>query len=244
MEKILLLSSKRKLENLINETIGKRGKVIVYRAHRKNLPDNKISLILTDCDYKCRLDKCLKKFLFIYHHNSIPAVILKPVLIKKGADRPGFFFRILNDAGFEAFQKDWLLSLRSSKYYAGLPTFPSPPFSQLSKIIEVQRIIIESDHESFQIKDLAGRVDCSSSWLSVNFGRLAGISLRTFRARERCCRALWQLVSTDKPIKVIALEAGYEPLYFSHLFHRTLGAPPSSLRKLLSYSLRLKNSNA
>ncbi|MGB9864271.1 MAG: helix-turn-helix domain-containing protein [Candidatus Saccharicenans sp.] len=72
----------------------------------------------------------------------------------------------------------------------------------------------------------------SQAWLSLNFRRLAGISLRTFRARERCCRALWQLVSTDKPIKTIALEAGYEPLYFSHLFHRILGAPPSSLRKL------------
>ncbi|MGB9864323.1 MAG: helix-turn-helix domain-containing protein [Candidatus Saccharicenans sp.] len=159
-------------------------------------------------------------------------MILKPVIIKNGVGFLGFFLRILNDAGFDAVQKDWLLSLRNSKYYAGLPSFPVLAFSQLSKIIEVQRIKIESDDESFQLRDLAGRVDCSSSWLSENFRRLAGISLRTFRAKERCCRALCQLISTDKPIKTIALEAGYVPLYFSQFFQKLFKKSPTKIREL------------
>ncbi|MBC7362872.1 MAG: helix-turn-helix transcriptional regulator [Candidatus Aminicenantes bacterium] len=48
----------------------------------------------------------------------------------------------------------------------------------------------------------------------------------------KCCYGLWQVLATEKSIKTIALEAGYEPLYFSHLFHQTFGTPPSSLRKL------------
>ncbi|MGB9864265.1 MAG: helix-turn-helix transcriptional regulator [Candidatus Saccharicenans sp.] len=234
MEKILILSSKTESQLIVKDIVGESASITILHVPEASVPTDDISLILTDCDYQCRLDKCLKKFLFVHHHKSTPAVILKPVLIKNGVGYPGFFFRILNNTGFAAIQKDWLSLMKNSKYYAGSPTFLVLPFSPLSKIIAVQRIIIESDHVSFQLKDLARIAGCSSSWLSVNFRQLAGISLRTFRARERCCRALWQLVSTDKPIKTIALEAGYEPLYFSQLFHKLFKAPPSSVRILIA----------
>jgi AraC-like DNA-binding protein len=72
----------------------------------------------------------------------------------------------------------------------------------------------------------------SPSWLSHDFKKLSGVSLQSYLAKIKCCSALWQIISTDKPIKSIALEAGYKPLYFSKLFNGIFGLPPSSLRKL------------
>ncbi|MBC7363014.1 MAG: helix-turn-helix domain-containing protein, partial [Candidatus Aminicenantes bacterium] len=60
----------------------------------------------------------------------------------------------------------------------------------------------------------------------------SGVSLQSYIAKMKCCSALWQIISTDKPIKSIALEAGYEPLYFSKLFHQIFDTPASSFRKL------------
>ncbi|MBC7361458.1 MAG: helix-turn-helix domain-containing protein [Candidatus Aminicenantes bacterium] len=59
--------------------------------------------------------------------------------------------------------------------------------------------------------------------------------MQSYLRKMKCCHGLWQVLATEKSIKTIALEAGYEPLYFSQLFHKMFGTPPSSLRKLPLY---------
>jgi AraC-like DNA-binding protein len=106
------------------------------------------------------------------------------------------------------------------------------PFSSLNKIIQVQRKIAESPAGSVNLSSLAEMTGYSPSCLSHNFKRLSGISLQSYLVKMKCCSTLWQILASGKPIKTIALEAGYKPLYFSKLFNRIFGLPPSSLRKL------------
>lgn len=230
MEKILLLSSKGETEGLISEIFGQRAKLAIIRDFQEAGTDEPISLILIDCDYNCALDKCLKRFLFVYQKNSIPAAILKPAIIQYKFALPYFFINILTEGNPKNAREDPLSLLKRSPYYVGPIESLLLPFNPLKKIIKAQKIMMESPLESRGLKYLAELVGCSPTWLSINFKKLAGLPLNRYWARERCCRALWQLVSTDKPIKTIALETGYVPLYFSQLFHKLFKNPPSEAR--------------
>ncbi|MDM7920201.1 MAG: AraC family transcriptional regulator [Methanosarcina sp.] len=233
MEKIILLSSKGETEGLINEIFGQRAKLAIIRDFQEASTDESVSLILIDCDYHCALDKCLKRFLFVYQNNSIPAAILKPAIIQYKLALPYFFINILTEGNPENNGDDTFSLLKGSPYYVGSTESLLLPFDPLKKIIKTQKIMMESHLESRGLKYLAELVGCSPTWLSINFKKLAGLPLYRCWVRERCCRALWQLVSTDKPIKTIALETGYAPLYFSQLFHKLFKNPPSEARIFL-----------
>lgn len=106
------------------------------------------------------------------------------------------------------------------------------PFDPLKKIIEVQKIILESRPALRTLAELAKQVGCSSAWLSHYFKKCTGLSLSYYWAKEKCCSALWQLISTDKPVKTIALEEGYHPLYFSQLFKKIFNMSPKKIRDM------------
>ncbi|NPV82453.1 MAG: helix-turn-helix transcriptional regulator [Candidatus Aminicenantes bacterium] len=234
MEKIILLSSKSETEELIKESFGQRLNLAVIYDFQEAGTDEPISLILIDCDYHCALDKCLKSFLFVYQKNSIPAAILKPANIQNISILPYFFINILTEGNPKNAGEDPLSLLKRSPYYVGPAESLVLPYNPLKKIIKAQKIMMESHLELRGIKYLAELVGCSPSWLSINFKKLAGLPLNQFWARERCCRALWQLVSTDKPVKTIALETGYQPLYFSQLFRKLFKRSPSETRNIAS----------
>jgi AraC-like DNA-binding protein len=240
MEKILLLSSKGKTEELIKEIFGQRAKLAIIRDFQEAGIDESISLILIDCDYHCALDKCLKRFLFVYQKNSIPAAIIKPASIQNISILPYFFINILTEGNPKNAGEDPLCLLKRSPYYVGSIESLLLPFNPLKKIIKVQKIMMESPLESIGLKDLASMAGCSPGWLSLNFKKIFGMSLSNFRNRTACCRALWQLVSTDKSIKTIALEIGYAPLYFSQLFHKLFKNPPSEARIFLLRTSQIK----
>ncbi|MBC7362408.1 MAG: helix-turn-helix transcriptional regulator [Candidatus Aminicenantes bacterium] len=125
-----------------------------------------------------------------------------------------------------------LFAPNRSRYYIGLSKFPIPTFSPLDKIIQLRKKIAESPEKSLNLSSLAQFAGCSSSWLSSNFKRLSGVSLQSYLRKMKCCHGFWQIIAAEKSIKAIALEAGYEPLYFSQLFHKMFGTHPSSLRQL------------
>lgn len=232
MEKIILLSSKRETEELIKESFGQRLNLAVIYDFQEAGIDESISLILIDCDYHCALDKCLKKFLFVYQKNSIPAALLKSPSIQNMSILPYFFINILTEGNPKNAGEDPLSLLKRSPYYVGSTESLLLPFNPLKKIIQAQKIMMESPLESRGLKDLARMAGCSPGWLSLNFKKIFGMSLSNFRNRTACCRALWQLVSTDKSIKTIALEAGYHPLYFSQLFLKLFKKSPSEARNI------------
>ncbi|MDI6699499.1 MAG: AraC family transcriptional regulator [Candidatus Saccharicenans sp.] len=233
MEKILLLSSKRETEGLVKDSIDQRVRVAIIRDIQEAVADEAISLILVDCDYHCSLDKCLKRFLFVYQQRSIPAAILKPVIIQKSSILSRFFVKILTDANPKNTGEDILSLFKRSPYYISSIKSPLLPFDPLKKIIEAQKRIIESPLEARRLQDLARMAGCSPTWLSLNFKKISGMPLSQFRIRAVVCQALWQLVSTDQPVKTIAFEAGYAPLYLSQVFHKIFKKSPSEARNLL-----------
>lgn len=109
------------------------------------------------------------------------------------------------------------------------PYFLFPPIA-LSKIVKAQREIAENPLKLFSLSSLAKMLDWSPSWLSSKFKMFSGITLQSFLIKMRCCFALWQIISTDKQIKALALKAGYKPLYFSQLFSKLFKVSPSSIR--------------
>jgi hypothetical protein len=156
MEKILLYSTKREIYYLIRNIL--KDRVLIRR-----FPDNEASklaggfqFILADCDYKCRLDRCLKKFSFLYQNQPIPSAIIRPILLKAMPEEfPGFYLMTFYDNNLSSFQKRILNSLKSSEYYAGSSSFPVPTFSPLYKIIQVQKKIAEFPEKSLNISSLA-----------------------------------------------------------------------------------------
>ncbi|HOE14703.1 MAG TPA: AraC family transcriptional regulator [Candidatus Saccharicenans sp.] len=234
MRKIFLYATRNNSYELAKNVFGKGISITILHDTRVAIPSDDSSLILADCDYKCCLDSCLRKYLFLYNHRSIPIAMLKTAVIKDVPDSGWFFLRILNEKRLYALQDDLFSSLRISRYYTGSPEFLVLPFSSLNKIIQVQRVIVESYQEAFRLSDLARIAEWSPSWLSYKFRNLTGISLKNFLVKSRCCRALWQLISTDKPVKTIGLESGYQPLYFSQLFNKVFNEPPSAIRNRLA----------
>jgi len=135
---------------------------------------------------------------------------------------------------FPAYKKNILNRLKGSEYYPGSSKFPLPPYDPIFKIIELQKITAENPLQHYSLGSLTQLLGCSRSWLSFNFHYISGIKLQDFLVRLRCCFALYQILTTNKPIKIISIEAGYKPLYFSQLFRHIFSFSPIATRKFFS----------
>ena len=67
----------------------------------------------------------------------------------------------------------------------------------------------------------------SSAALSYVFQRAFGHSLKFHLTQDLLQRALHDLTATNKTVRQIALDLGYDrPAYFAFVFRRVLGLPP------------------
>ncbi len=245
MQKILLYSVEQNLYRTLENILTNKVSINFYKDNSGSQNLTGIQYIFAGCDYDCALNRCSRKFIFLYQNREIPFAIIRPSFIKERfLEFTCFFISPFLEKLLSVSQERILNLLRNSKYYPGSSKFSVLPYSPLSKIIEVQREIAEKPLKLHSLSSLADMARCSRSWLSSRFYQLAGIRLQIFLIKMRCCYALWQILSTDKQIKSIALEAGYKPLYFSQLFRSVFKVSPSSVRNfsLLSQSLSLNNS--
>ncbi len=177
------------------------------------------------------MDSCARKFIFLYQNRQIPFAIIRPLCIKESfGEFSGFFLSAFMEQSLSISQERILKLLKDSKCYPGSSKFPVPHYTPLFKIIEAQKKIVEKPLRLYSLTSLAEMLRCSRSWLSSKFQELSGIRLQSFLIKMKCCYALWQILSTDKQIKSIALETGYKPLYFSQLFRSIFKVSPSSAR--------------
>lgn len=231
MKKVLIYSIEEKLYELVKLIFKKAGYVKLSKMDEAIEEAERPILILTSCNYRCDLSFCSKKFYFLFQNKEIPFFILRPIYIKHDIGIvPGFFLCSFLEYRLSKAQERILGLIKESKYCASSDEY-LPPSHPLSKIIMAQRRVVEDPQRISYLSDICEELKVSTSWLSKKFKEIFGIAFCQLLAKVKCCQALWELISSDKLIKEIALSIGYRPLYFSQLFHFNFGVPPSFIRK-------------
>ncbi len=95
-----------------------------------------------------------------------------------------------------------------------------------------REIVHDRFRESLTLAEIAHEVDIHPVWLASAFhsayGKTVGQMIRQLRVQY----ASDQLVSTDRPLAEIALEAGFsDQSHFSNIFRRLVGASPTQFRR-------------
>jgi AraC-like DNA-binding protein len=230
-QRVFICGVKNDLCDMLSKTLAKK---VFLKKCESVIQGNDLSdfnYVIIGCDYNCALDSCVRRFILLYQNKRLPYTIIRPVFLKQRFGKAlGFFLSSFEEQPVCSSQEIIFKLLINSEYCEGSPRFLVPPYSSLSKILKAQREIIENPSQSCSLSSVAEKLHCSRSWLSSKFQELLGFYLQSFLVKMRCCHGLWQIVSTDKQIKNIAMEAGYKPLYFSQLFHQVFNASPSSVR--------------
>lgn len=96
---------------------------------------------------------------------------------------------------------------------------------------ELLRRIESSPGSPWKLADMAQSLQMSVSAMCKLFRKDLGVSPGKLVVQQRMRAAANQLAQTDRPIKAIAEEAGYESLHsFTRLFARHTGCPPGRYR--------------
>lgn len=105
------------------------------------------------------------------------------------------------------------------------------PFRYDDKVQQVIQYIQQHLNQSLPVKELAGMVYVHPAHLFRLFKSQTGMTPLEFIHRAKLDRAKEDLLYTSKSIGQIAADVGMEPLYFSSIFKKYFGAPPSVFRK-------------
>jgi AraC-like DNA-binding protein len=107
------------------------------------------------------------------------------------------------------------------------------PVTSRLALREVHAFVAEHLHEGISLADLARRVGYSPSHCSTLVRRTTGERFTSLRRRMQLERAIG-LLRSGTSVKEAALGAGFsEPAYFSRVFARRFGVPPSRWRDAL-----------
>lgn len=226
----------RFLENKCRETVCLE-KFDIY-IDKGILPEGDIHIMLMGCDYRCKLKRCLSKFVFFSQNRQIPFALVRSSYLREVYKSPKtLFFTVYEDYSLTSLQRKILSQIKiqiDHPLYSRKLIHPTDP---IYKVLEVQRKIAENPQKRETLSSLASQVYLSPSWLSHQFKKISGISLDEFSLRIRFCYSLWKILSTRKLLKIIALDLGYKPLSFTKRFSSIFGVPPSEVRKNLSLLL-------
>jgi transcriptional regulator GlxA family with amidase domain len=121
----------------------------------------------------------------------------------------------------------YIVSFEKQKGFSGKP---------IAKVIEQIRFIMRQNTNSeLDLKQLAQEHNVGYSYFRKMFKKYTGVSPGQYHLQLRIIRAKELLVSTDKSIKEISIELGFQNIhYFSLFFKKKLGISPSDFRKRLN----------
>ncbi|NQU40008.1 MAG: helix-turn-helix transcriptional regulator [Lentisphaerae bacterium] len=109
---------------------------------------------------------------------------------------------------------------------------PTPPRSDDEPWRHLLNYIQSHLHEHLTVPSMAAQLHLSTSHFASEFRRRFGVAPMTYVISIRMREAMHLLSDPHMPIKAIAARVGYDdPYYFSRLFTRQLGTPPSTLRR-------------
>jgi AraC-like DNA-binding protein len=118
----------------------------------------------------------------------------------------------------------YLISFEKQKHFSG---------KEVSKIIEKIRFKIRQElNQDIDFRKLSAEHHVSYSYLRKMFKKYTGISPGQYQLQLRIMYAKELIISTDKSIKEICYETGFQSIhYFSSLFKQKTGISPSEFRK-------------
>jgi AraC-like DNA-binding protein len=121
----------------------------------------------------------------------------------------------------------YIISFEKQKGFSG---------KQIAKVIEEVRFLMRQNTEQeFNLEELAHQYNVGYSYFRKMFKKYTGVSPGQYHLQLRIIRAKEMLVSTEKSIKEISLELGFQTIhYFSLLFKKKVGMTPSEFRKRLN----------
>ncbi len=117
----------------------------------------------------------------------------------------------------------YIISFQKQKDFSG---------KAIAKIIEAIRFEMrQNTSEEIDLKALALKYNVSYSFFRKMFKKYTGVSPGQYHLQLRITRAKELLVSTDKSIKEISYELGFQSIfYFSNIFKKKEGVTPSKFR--------------
>jgi len=180
------------------------------------------------CDYRCSIEVCLDKFLYVLQFSDLPVFVARPILLK-GLNNSGCGY-ILSRLERPCTRKRTL----SPSYFLEFSGFTKDngyPSPKIATIIGLQREIISSKGKLCRVSDLKKYAHRCASWLSTRFTQTAGLGPKAFINKIRLCNCLWELAIGTSPIKQIAIDYGYRPAAFSNEFFRHFDIWPTKIRR-------------
>lgn len=121
----------------------------------------------------------------------------------------------------------YIVSFEKQKGFSG---------KRIAKVIEEVRFLMRQNTEQeFDLEELARHHHVGYSYFRKMFKKYTGVSPGQYHLQLRIIRAKEMLVSTDKSIKEISLELGFQTIhYFSLIFKKKVGMNPTEFRKRLN----------
>lgn len=112
-----------------------------------------------------------------------------------------------------------------------LQTLAQPEHTKTNIVTEAIKYIKANYMESITAEKLAGRYECSTSYLSRLFRNQIGLGPIEYLIHERVHRAKQLLLKSDARIQDVASKVGYADVYyFSRLFKKHTGRSPLQFR--------------
>lgn len=103
---------------------------------------------------------------------------------------------------------------------------------RIAKVIEEVRFVMRQNIEKeLNLKELAQQNNVGYSYFRKMFKKFTGVSPGQYHLQLRIMRAKELLISTDKSIKEISCELGFQSIYyFSNMFKKKEGINPTQFR--------------
>ncbi len=97
--------------------------------------------------------------------------------------------------------------------------------------MKMSEFVEENLGEKISLKMVATRFDMSERHANRVFTSATGASLGVYIIQRKMRQAAWELLNTDRMVKIIATELGYDDVgHFSRTFAKLHGAPPERYR--------------